>query len=177
MSKVGKSSGEERGGSSGWSIRAVAADDLPLLYAINEASTPGVGQVTQAELGRLVAMSAATLVAEDSEGMAGFILCLTEGADYASPNYAWISERYPTFAYCDRVAMARRARGRRGGEALNAAACRHFAGKRDVLLCEVNLAPPNPGSRRFHERLGFSAVGEAWRQGGQYGVVYMAKGL
>lgn len=27
------------------------------------------------------------------------------------------------------------------------------------LTCEVNLDPPNPGSLRFHERLGFVPVG------------------
>jgi predicted GNAT superfamily acetyltransferase len=28
------------------------------------------------------------------------------------------------------------------------------------LCCEVNVEPPNPGSLRFHERIGFAEVGQ-----------------
>jgi uncharacterized protein len=30
-----------------------------------------------------------------------------------------------------------------------------------ALCCEVNIAPPNPISDRFHERFGFSEIGRA----------------
>jgi predicted GNAT superfamily acetyltransferase len=29
-----------------------------------------------------------------------------------------------------------------------------------LLTCEVNLNPPNPGSIRFHHRIGFHEVGQ-----------------
>jgi predicted GNAT superfamily acetyltransferase len=29
-----------------------------------------------------------------------------------------------------------------------------------LLCCEVNLEPPNPGSLRFHHRIGFTEVGQ-----------------
>jgi len=35
----------------------------------------------------------------------------------------------------------------------------HSSG-RTLVTCEVNLHPPNPGSLRFHEGLGFRALGE-----------------
>ena len=107
----------------------------------------------------------------------GFILCLTEGTTYESPNYLWFSARYPSFAYCDRIAIAPEARGRGLGEQLYRAAFKHFTGQRETLLCEVNLAPPNPGSLRLHERLGFRAVGEAWSDDRTKGVVYLERKL
>ncbi len=158
-------------------IRAASATDLPRLQIINQASTPGVGSLSADELARLLAMSCLTLVAELGGHINGFILCLTEGLRYRSPNYRWVADRHPAFAYCDRIAIAPEARGQYLGEQLYAAAFAHFRGKRSVLLCEVNLAPPNPGSRRFHERLGFQAVGEAWSDDCSKGVVYLEKRL
>ncbi|MEZ5843205.1 MAG: GNAT family N-acetyltransferase [Hyphomicrobiaceae bacterium] len=158
-------------------IRAAGPGDLARLYDINQASTPGVGDVAADALAALIGTSAATLVAEADGKVAGFILCLTEGSDYRSLNYRWIAERYPRFAYCDRIAIAPEARGAGLGAALYQAAFDRFAGHRDALLCEVNLAPPNPGSLRFHDRLGFRAVGERWSDDRAKGVVYLERML
>ena len=158
-------------------IRDARPSDLAALHALNAAATPAVGDVTEAELARLVGQAAFTGVAEHDGRPAGFILCLTEGAAYASLNYAWIAGRYPAFAYCDRIAVDATVRGHGLGAALYEAAVDRFRGRRPVLTCEVNLAPPNPGSLRFHERLGFRRVGERWSDGGTKGVVYMEKSL
>lgn len=158
-------------------IRPAEAVDLPRLHVINEQSTPGVGSVTLEQLSLLLGMSCMTLVAERTGVTLGFILCMTEGAAYQSPNYRWIADRYRSFAYCDRIAIAPEARGQRLGERLYAAALQRFAGMRSVLLCEVNLAPPNPRSRSFHERIGFHPVGEAWSDDRSKGVVYLEKPL
>lgn len=159
-------------------VREAAGDDVERLHAINAAGEPGVGAVSAPELCRLLDMADVTLVADDGSGdILGFILCMTEGAPYASPNYRWIAARYAAFAYCDRIAVAATARGRGVGERLYAEAFARFTGRRDVMLCEVNLAPPNPGSLRFHERLGFRAVGEAWYSVGTKGVVFLARAL
>lgn len=158
-------------------IREARAGDLDALFRINEASTPGVGAVTRDELAGLLEIGAATFVAESGGRTVGFILCMTEGLAYASLNYKWVSERYPVFAYCDRIAVAPEGRGLGIGEALYQAAFRRFAGARPSLLCEVNLEPPNPGSLRFHQRLGFARVGERWEAGRAKGVVYLERRL
>lgn len=162
---------------SGVVYRDATPADIAALHAINQASTPGVGALTPDTLARLVEIGAATIVAEDRTGPLGFILCMLEGTDYASLNYRWLAERYPAFAYCDRIAVAEAARGLGLGERLYDQAVRRFAGMRDVLLCEVNLAPPNPGSLRFHQRLGFRRVGERWSDDRSYGVVFLEKPL
>lgn len=159
-------------------IRDWKPGDLPALHAINEASVPGVGTLTREASDKLIIeASAATLVAELDGKPAGFVLCMFEGLDYGSLNYKWLSERYATFAYVDRVAVAAERRGRRIGEALYAAVYDRLAGVRDVLTAEVNLAPPNPGSLRFHKRQGFVEVGERWEIEGEKGVVYLEKRL
>lgn len=152
--------------------------DLDALHAINEASVPGVGSVERDRFERMVReVSAATLVAEIDGEPAGFVLCMLEGLDYPSLNYKWVSEHYDRFAYVDRVAVAADQRGKRIGETLYAAVIDRFRDERELLLAEVNLAPPNPGSLRFHKRHGFEACGERWEIEGEKGVVYLRRRL
>jgi uncharacterized protein len=91
-----------------------------------------------------------------------FLLALDETATYDSPNYAWFKARYPRFIYVDRIAVAAPARGRGLARILyedlfvRAAQAGH-----DLIVCEVNSVPPNPGSDAFHAALGFAEVGRA----------------
>lgn len=148
------------------------------MHAINEACVPGVGTLSKAGFVRLVRdVGAATLVADIDGEATGFVLCMQEGLDYASLNYRWISARFERFAYVDRVAVAEKHRGRGIGEALYEATFARFENERQVLLAEVNLAPPNPGSLRFHKRHGFEEIGERWECEGEKGVVYLARDL
>lgn len=159
-------------------VRFFKATDVDTLYEINEAAVPGVGSVTHDAFDRLVFdLADVVLVAINDGEPVGFVLCMVEGADYASLNYKWIAQRYPAFAYVDRVAVAEVARGLGVGGKLYQAAFRHYDGVRTVVTAEVNLEPPNPGSIRFHERCGFVSVGERWDDGGGKGVVYMERRL
>ena len=47
----------------------------------------------------------------------------------------------------------------------------------DLIGCEVNIRPPNPGSHRFHKRLGFHQVGERHYDGGDKAVAYYVRPL
>lgn len=158
-------------------VRPAEPGDLGRLHDINQAAVPGVNSLSLGELERLFSQSAITLVACEAERPMGFVLLMSEGLDYASLNYRWLSERYDRFAYVDRVAVASEGRGMGIGGALYDAAVTHFDGVRPMLVAEVNLAPPNPGSARFHERAGFKRVGERWSDDNLKGVVYFAKPL
>ncbi|MBF2760709.1 MAG: GNAT family N-acetyltransferase [Ectothiorhodospiraceae bacterium AqS1] len=152
--------------------------DVGAMHAINEACVPGVGALSRADFDRLVCdIGATTSVAEIDGEVVGFVLCMQEGLDYASLNYRWIGERFERFAYVDRVAVAEKHRNQGVGDALYRASLARFRGKRPALLAEVNLAPPNPGSLRFHKRHGFEEIGERWESGGEKGVVYLARDL
>lgn len=160
-------------------IRPYKQPDLPALYAINQASTPGVGsEDSAAGLQRWIDLSTC-LVAEDTSGAPlGFITLIPAGEiSYTSANLRWCEANCEDFIYVDRIAVAQAARGQRLGEQLYAAAFAAFSGKVSQITCEVNRLPPNPGSQRFHERLGFQQIGQRSYDEGRKAVIYYARSL
>lgn len=141
-------------------IRPATSADLPAILEMNEESVHFLSPLTEKSLTRLHAQAAFHRVIETEEGIAGFLLAFREGADYDSPNYRWFAERYPQFLYIDRIALRPAYRGRRLADRLYDDLIA-FAGATGVALiaCEFNIDPPNPASRRFHERHGFREVG------------------
>jgi predicted GNAT superfamily acetyltransferase len=121
---------------------------------------------------------ATAFYAKWSTGEKGFLIAFDETAPYGSPNFLWFRERYPKFVYVDRIVIdpPQRGRGaaRRLYEDLVAAALAHG---RPLIVCEVNITPPNPASDAFHERLGFKTVGSATLPGGDKVVRCLAKEL
>lgn len=154
-------------------IRPVQASDFPRLLVINNACTPGVGELDMSRLVKLAGQAAHLLVAEVDGTPAGFLLCLHEGADYASPNYGWLCARFDRMAYVDRIAIADGHRDLGLGAALYAALGKAEAGSGRPVTCEVNERPANPGSLRFHTKLGFEPVGRL--DHGDKAVVFLAR--
>ena len=109
-------------------------------------------------------------------GRDAFLIAFDQDAISASPNFQWFKSRYKRFVYIDRVIVASDKRGRgvaRGlyGDLFAAAA---QAGH-SLVVCEVNVEPPNPISDAFHEALGFAEVGRATLFGGEKTVRYLVK--
>jgi len=142
-------------------VRPFQPGDLSTLLPLNNAAVPAVNELTAEELLDLVNSALVCLVAEVDGMPAGFLLCLGDGAGYDSRNYAWLSERLTHFAYTDRIAVDEDLRGRKIGDALYDFLFRHMAGSGRSFVCEVNERPPNPGSLKFHKRLGFEEIGKA----------------
>ena len=159
--------------SSSATVRPFLPGDLSALLTMNNAAVPAVSELTAEAFLDLIGDALICLVAEVSDQPAGFLLCLGDGADYDSPNYAWLSERVSNFAYTDRICVDETMRGRKIGDALYAALFKQFAGTGRSFLCEVNERPPNPGSLRFHGRLGFEEIGKA--DHGDKAVIYMQR--
>ncbi|MEJ8472648.1 GNAT family N-acetyltransferase [Roseibium algae] len=154
-------------------IRPVQTTDLPQLLNMNNAAVPAVNTLSLDELTKLTTDALACLVAEVGGQPAGFLLCLAEGTNYDSRNYAWLTGKLERFAYTDRICIAEGARGQRLGEALYATLFDHPNIKGRPYACEVNTRPPNPGSLRFHKRLGFSEIGE--QDNGDKAVVFLKR--
>lgn len=155
----------------------VRSGDLPAILALNQAEVPRVGPLDIDALRWFVAHAECFRVVRAGDDVAAFLIGLGPGLEYASPNYRWFAARYEDFAYVDRVTVDRRYR--RAG-----LATRLYDDFRaalpagvPVLTCEVNLAPPNPGSMRFHERLGFRQVGTQDTDGGAKTVALLARAL
>ncbi len=145
-------------------ISTLSPQYLDQVLEINNANVPAVGELTVAELKFLVEHSLHALIVTDVDGneVQAFCLTLLPGAPYASPNYQWFSDRYNNFVYLDRIAVASHCRNKGYGAALYGAVEHSMINDHSasLLTCEVNIQPPNPGSLRFHHRLGFKEVGQ-----------------
>ena len=139
-------------------VRLLQAHDLVAALAINNASTPAVTEATEVRFAHIFQAAAVSLGTFDGEVLVGFSLALEPLADYDSSNYCWFGERYDNFVYLDRIAIAASHQNRGLGSLLYEELERHIC--TPVLACEVNLRPPNEGSLRFHERIGFREVGQ-----------------
>lgn len=137
-------------------LRAVTSADLPAMLALNNAHAAEVNALTAEALAALVEVAAHARVID---GVAGFLIALSDRTPPQGPNHAWFLARYPAFLYIDRVVVAAEARGLGHARRLYDDLAAIAAGR--PLCCEVNLAPPNPASLAFHDRLGFAACGEA----------------
>ncbi len=150
--------------------------DLQAVLALNRGSEAHTSRLDRASLQAL--LQQAWHVGLKDAGRSALLIALEQGADYHSPNFHWFRDRYPRFVYVDRIIVAAAARGqglarslyeelfgvaRRAGHAL--------------VCCEVNLAPPNPGSQRFHEALGFAEVGRGAPYGDKKLVQYLVRPL
>ena len=148
-------------------------DVIDNLLALNAAHEVETSPLTRPALQALLAQ--AFHWAAPSEGRDGLLIALDQNADYDSPNFRWFVDHYPRFVYIDRIIVAEHARGaglaRRLYDDLMAAM--RPAGQ-TMLVCEVNLDPPNPVSLAMHRAMGFENVGEARQPGGKL-VAYLAR--
>ncbi len=159
-------------------IRPFQSEDLDALHTINEAGVPGVSTETCQDLGRYIDMSTCFVAVDDTETPLGFITLLPPGtAEYNSANLRWLEKWGDDFIYVDRIAVGEGARGMSVGEALYAEAIEAFKTQCRWITCEVNLRPPNPGSQRFHARLGFEEIGRRSHDNDTKEVVYLARRL
>ena len=155
-------------------VKRVTEADLEDILALNEASVPNVNSLSMAELRWFVEHAPYFSVVRIDDVLAGFLIGLGPGLDYASPNYRYFCERHEVFGYIDRVAVAPAARRLGVGSQLYedfAATLRGFA------TCEVNIRPSNDGSMAYHERHGFRQVATQETENGLKEVALMEKRL
>jgi len=144
-----------------WQIRARTGAHDDALRAVNAANVPEVGPLDDDRVELFTTSAAAFDVVELDGVVAGVFVGLAEGLPYDSANYRWFAERHDRFAYVDRIALQPAARGLGIADVLYDRFERWaVATGRAVVCAEVNVVPPNPRSLRFHERRGFSVVGE-----------------
>ena len=159
-------------------VRDARAGDLDRILELNNAALPAVGELDTGALEQLVGWAHSVLVVDAADragGVAAFLLGLTgRGLAYDSPNYAAFSTRHERFAYVDRVVVdpAHQAGGL-GTACYDAFVARARADAYPVLCAEVNTVPRNDVSLRFHDRYGFSPVGEQVTEGGAKRVVLL----
>ena len=156
-------------------LRDVTEPDLEAIWHINERSVPAVNSVSLERLWWFTSEAEYFRVAECSSQIAGFLLCLAPEADYDSPNFLWLKQRFDDFLYIDRVAIDLSFHRRGIAKALYLDAAATVGERFRMLACEVNLRPRNDASLEYHERLGFQPVGT--KDHGYVEVQYMTRSL
>ena len=143
-------------------VRNIEVADLSRVLEINNANTPGVSELTLSEL-ETDSKNCMHALAIDNEHGEVCAFCITFGPDAkdAGVNHRWFADRYTSFVYLDRIAIDSNHQNRGLGALLYQTVEQRMiqSGEHSLLCCEVNLEPPNPGSLRFHHRIGFTEVG------------------
>ncbi|MGV8970123.1 MAG: GNAT family N-acetyltransferase [Microbacteriaceae bacterium] len=151
---------------------------LPQALALNNANVPAVSVSDDAGIAALLELSEVALAVVDEaepETLLGFALLMAPGSAYSSENYRWFDSHRTEFLYLDRIVVADSAQNQGVGRAIYDAVF-EAARERNLIevTCEVNVDPPNPGSLRFHDRLGFTEVGQLSTKGGSVVVSLLA---
>ena len=158
--------------------RELTPADIAQLVELNNRNVPAVSPSDAVGMAVLLAETETTVAVvadDDPRTVLGFALLMRAGAAYDSENYRWFEARGSDFLYVDRIVVADSVQNAGVGTALYSAI---FAAARDrglaEVTCEVNVEPPNPGSMRFHERLGFTEVGRQSTKGDTIVVALLA---
>ena len=140
-------------------IRSISGQDSDGILALNQAHISETSHLNRQELNEIVGQAFHTGVCGNADG---FCIAMDQNSDYESPNFEWFAARYTRFVYVDRIIVAAHARGRGIARDLYSALIEAARGAgHEMIGCEVNINPPNPGSEAFHARLGFERIGEA----------------
>jgi hypothetical protein len=141
--------------------RLFLESDIDAALELNNLNAPAVGEIDRTQLEFLIEHSLYSF-AIGADSLHAFCITFAPGAPYTSVNYQWFSQNYSEFVYLDRIVVSEKMRNNSLGAKLYAAVEQRMIKDRcaPLLTCEVNLNPPNTGSIRFHNRIGFHEVGQ-----------------
>ena len=148
-------------------VRNIVGTDVTRVLEINNANTPGVSELTLPELETDIKNCLHALAIDNEHGeVCAFCITFAPDAPHAGVNHQWFAERYKSFVYLDRIAIDSKHQNRGLGALLYQTVEQRMlnSGEHSLLCCEVNLEPPNPGSLRFHKRIGFMEIGRVTQQ-------------
>ena len=144
-------------------LRTASADDYGSIVELNEREVQQTSPMDLARLHELAQMSSYHKVAVIDGRVAAFLLALREGAPYLNDNYAWFAARIPAFIYVDRIVVGVEFAGLRIGSRLYEDLFGYARSQGiKAITCEYNVQPPNPASKRFHDKFGFKELGRQW---------------
>ena len=142
-------------------IRKATPDDADTIASLNEVFVTVTSPMDAQRFLELFALSSFCLVAETTEKVLGFVIALKNGAPYDNGNYQWFEARVSEMVYVDRIVLASDARGQGVGGALYTYLAEIALGSGcQVMTAEMDIEPLNAHSVYFHEKLGFSEIGQ-----------------
>ena len=159
-------------------IRPIAIQDATtqtMLLTLNNANAEKTSFLTAQ---KWQSMIGAAFTATCVRGPAALVIAFDQDADYDSVNFKWFRERLSRFVYIDRIVVGEHHRGAGLARSMyDDLFERGRSAGQDIVVCEVNAIPPNPGSDAFHARMGFTEMGQAELAGSEKTVRYLAKHL
>ena len=144
-------------------VRNIEITDVARVLEINNANTPGVSELTLSELETDIKNCLHALAIDNEHGeVCAFCITFAPDAPDAGVNHQWFADRFESFVYLDRIAIDPAYQNLGLGVLLYQSVEQQMiaSAQHSLLCCEVNLEPPNPGSLRFHHRIGFTEVGQ-----------------
>jgi hypothetical protein len=157
----------------GYHISKTNTIDLPHIHNLNQGALPAVSSITINDMTQFLEMADYFRVIKVKNNIAGFLIALTPGKDYHSPNYKWFEKKYSQFMYIDRIVIdpsfQSRGLGRAFYDDLKIFSQRYTP----IITCEVNLKPKNERSLLFHKKYGFEQMGTQETDGGKKKVSLM----
>ena len=157
----------------GYHILKTNTIDLPHIHNLNQDALPAVSSITINDMTQFLEMADYFRVIKVKDNIAGFLIALTPGKDYHSPNYKWFEKKYSQFMYVDRIVIdpsfQSKGLGRAFYDDLKIFSQRYTP----IITCEVNLKPKNEGSLLFHKKYGFEQMGTQETDGGKKEVSLM----
>jgi predicted GNAT superfamily acetyltransferase len=144
-------------------VRNIEITDVARVLEINNANTPGVSELTLSELETDIKNCLHALAIDNEHGeVCAFCITFAPDAPDAGVNHQWFADRFESFVYLDRIAIDSAYQNLGLGALLYQSVEQQIiaSAEHSLLCCEVNLEPPNPGSLRFHHRIGFTEVGQ-----------------
>lgn len=154
-------------------IGYIRTEHLPTILANNQRFVHWLSPLNMTDLEKLIAAASYARQIEEGEGV---LLGFRADSPHQSDNLSWLRNQFDDFVYIDRVIIGEDAHGQGYGRNLyedyEAYAREHHIPR---MVCEVNTIPDNPGSHKFHHRLGFVPCGEVGMLGGKKRVRYYEK--
>lgn len=147
----------------------------PAVLALNNAAVPHVNELSAADFAVLHSQCDFSYCIAKQDTIKGFVIGFCDhNKSYAGFHLQWFQARYENFLYIDRIVVNPDYRGLGIGDQLYAEAIKWCTEKNiKQLTCEVNDQPPNPGSHRFHQKIGFDKIESIGNPAGKTVCMYL----
>ena len=156
-----------------FTISPTVSAQLPAIVKINQEALPAVSSVTLEDMEHFLSIVDYFRTLQLDDTIAGFLIALTPGKDYHSPNYKWFEKKFDSFMYVDRIVIDPAYQSNGFGWSFYNNLREFTEGRSPRITCEVNLRPANEGSIIFHEKYGFRQVCKQETEGGKKEVSLM----
>lgn len=156
-------------------LKAANEETLKEIFKINEGYNPFLGPLRSVDnLRDLVDKSNFSIFLTNKKQICAFVVCFREDSQYQSMNYKFFKKRFKRFFYVDRIGVVKGFKNKGLGTFIYSKIDDICLNKGLPICAEVNIVPINEESIKFHEKMGFSKVSEAYSNP-EYGVRYYEK--